>query len=56
MPAFDSGLIFGALGALFGALGALSCWRARGLSIQGRSFLLVGLLFCAVAAWLAWAR
>ena len=52
MPTLDTKFTFAVLGALFAVLGAVSCWRAGRLASPGRTWLLIGLIFSAVAAWL----
>lgn len=54
MPTLDTKFTFAVLGALFAVLGAVSCWRAGRLASPGRTWLLIGLIFSAVAAWLNW--
>ena len=52
MPAVTPQLIFGVLGPLFLVLGTWRCIGAGGLVPQGRSWLIVGAIFSAVAIWL----
>ena len=54
IPAFDPKLIFAVLGPLFLLLAGWSVWRAGRWAPQGRTWLLIGVIFCAVAAWLWW--
>ncbi len=54
MSALDTRLIFAVLGALFVLLGGVNCWRARSVTPRARTWLLLGLIFCGVAAWLTW--
>jgi hypothetical protein len=52
MPAFDPQLVFAVLGPLFLALGGWRVLHAGALVPQARTWLIIGVLFCAVAAWL----
>lgn len=54
MPPIDAKTIFAVLGPLFLILGAARCLRAGSFPSQGRTWLLIGAVFCAVAAWLWW--
>ena len=54
MPALDPKLIFAVLGPLFLLLAAWSYVHAGRWVARGRAWLLVGVIFCAVAAWLWW--
>jgi uncharacterized membrane protein HdeD (DUF308 family) len=54
MPTFDARLVFTVLGPLFLVLGVGRCLAARRLHPQGRTWLLIGAIFSAVAAWLWW--
>ena len=55
MPTLDPKLIFAVLGPLFLLLAAWSRGHAGRWRPQGRTWLLIGVIFCAVAAWLWWA-
>jgi hypothetical protein len=46
--------IFTILGPLFLLLGAWRAVRSGGSHPQARSWLIIGVIFCAVAAWLHW--
>jgi hypothetical protein len=52
MSMFDPKLIFAVLGPLFLLLGAVRCALAGGLVPQGKTWLLIGGIFSAVALWL----
>ena len=52
MPALTAQLIFAILGPLFLLLGAWRCIRAGSLVPQGRTWLIIGVIFSAVAVWL----
>jgi hypothetical protein len=52
MSMFDPKLIFAVLGPLFLLLGAVRCAFAGGLVPQGKTWLLIGGIFSAVALWL----
>lgn len=52
MPAFEPKLVFAVLGPLFLLLAAWSRGHAGRWRPQGRTWLLIGVIFCAVAAWL----
>jgi hypothetical protein len=52
MTANAAPLTFSVLGLLFLLLGAWRCISARSFVPQGRTWLMVGLIFSAVAAWL----
>lgn len=54
MPSITAQLIFTVLGPLFLLLGAWRCISAGRLVPQGRTWLLIGVIFSAVAAWLWW--
>ena len=54
MSAFDPRFVFAVLGPLFLLLALVSFWRAGRWAPQGRTWLLIGVIFCAVAAWLWW--
>lgn len=54
MHGVDPKLVFAILGPLFLLLGAWRLGQARRLSPQARAWLLIGVIFCAVAAWLWW--
>ena len=54
MPPIDVKIIFAILGPLFLLLGGLRCVQARALPPQARTWLLIGLVFSGVAAWLWW--
>ena len=54
MPAFDAKLVLALLGPIFLALGCLRWLRAGQLVPQARAWLIIGVIFCAVAAWLWW--
>ena len=56
MPAFDAKLVLALLGPMFLALGCLRCLRAGRLVPQARAWLIIGVIFCGVAAWLWWER
>ncbi len=55
MPSIDPKLVFAVLGPLFLVLGGWRFLRAGALVPQARTWLIIGVLFCAVAAWL-WLR
>ena len=55
MPTFSAQWIFSVLGPLFLLLGAWRCVRAGALVSQGRTWLIIGAIFSAVAVWLAFA-
>lgn len=48
----DVPTLFAILGPLFLVLGIVRCVRAGGLHPQGRTWLLLGVIFSAVALWL----
>jgi uncharacterized membrane protein HdeD (DUF308 family) len=52
MPSITAPLIFAVLGPLFLLLGAWRCISAGSLVPQGRTWLIIGAIFSAVAAWL----
>ncbi|MET0348978.1 MAG: hypothetical protein ABW067_04230 [Rhizobacter sp.] len=52
MPALHVPTLFAILGPLFLVLGLVRCVQARSLHPQGRTWLLVGAIFTAVAVWL----
>ena len=54
MPAIPAHLIFAVLGPLFLLLGAWRCIRAGSLVPQARTWLILGLIFSAVAVYLGW--
>ncbi|MDN3920016.1 hypothetical protein [Roseateles violae] len=54
MPAFEPRLLFAVLGAVFLLLGAVRSLRAGAVSPQGRTWLLLGLIFGVMASWLHW--
>ena len=56
MPAITAQLIFAILGPLFLLLGAWRCIRAASLVPQGRTWLIIGAIFSAVAVWLWWSH
>jgi len=56
MPAVTAQLIFAVLGPLFLLLGTWRCISAGSMVSQGRTWLIVGLIFSAVAAWLWWTQ
>ncbi len=56
MPSVDARLIMSILGPLFLALAAWRYQRAGSLVPQARAWLIVGLIFSAVAAWLWWSQ
>ena len=55
LPAIEAKYFFAVLGPALLGLGALRVWGARSNRTQGRIWVLVGLIFCAVAAGL-WLR
>ena len=54
MPSIDARLIFAVLGPLFLLLAAWSYSRAGRLAPQAKAWLIIGIIFSAVAAWLWW--
>jgi len=52
MPSFDARLIFAILGPLFLVLAAWRYSRAGSLVSQAKTWLIIGIIFSAVAAWL----
>ena len=54
MPSIDARLIFAVLGPLFLLLAAWSYSRAGSLVPQAKAWLIIGIIFSAVAAWLWW--
>ena len=48
----ETRLIFAVLGPLFLLLAGWRCWRAGGLVPQAKTWLIIGVIFSAVAAWL----
>jgi hypothetical protein len=56
MPALSAQLILSILGPLFLLLGAWRCIRAGGLVPQGRTWLIIGLIFSVVATYLWWTQ
>ena len=56
MPVVTAALIFALLGPLFLLLGAWRCIRAGSLVSQGRTWLIIGVIFSAVDAWLWWSQ
>jgi hypothetical protein len=48
----DAKLILGALGPLFLVLGAVRCVMAGAFVPQGKTWLIIGAIFSAVALWL----
>lgn len=56
MPPVTAQLIFTVLGPLFLMLGAWRCISAGGLVPQGRTWLIIGAIFSAVAVWLWWSH
>lgn len=55
MPPIDAKTLLAVLGPLFLLLAGWRCLRAGGgVPPQARAWLLVGAIFCAVAAWLWW--
>jgi hypothetical protein len=54
MPDLDPRGLFTFLGPLFLVLGMIRAWRAGELVPQARTWLLLGVIFSAVAAWLWW--
>lgn len=55
MSAFEPKLLFAVLGPVFLLLAGWRFARAGALVPQARTWLIIGVLFCAVAAWL-WSR
>ena len=55
MPAFEPKLVFAVLGPVFLLLAGWRFARAGALVPQARTWLIIGVLFSAVAAWL-WTR
>ena len=55
MPMSDPRLVFAVLGPVFLILGGWRFVRAGALAPQARTWLIIGTVFCAVAAWL-WSR
>jgi hypothetical protein len=56
MPTVTAQLIFTVLGPLFLVLGAWRCASGGGLVPQGRTWLLIGAIFSAVAVYLWWSQ
>ena len=56
MPALTAQLIFAILGPLFLLLGAWRCITAGSFVPQGRTWLIIGVIFSAVAVWLWWSQ
>lgn len=56
MPPIDAALILAVLGPIFLLLAAVQRQRDGRLAPRARAWLRVGLIFCAVAAWLWWSR
>lgn len=56
MPAITAQLIFAILGPFFLLLGAWRCIKAGSFLPQGGTWLIIGVLFSAVAAWLWWSQ
>ena len=54
MPTVTAQLIFTVLGPLFLLLGAWRCISAGHFESPGRTWVLIGVIFSAVAAWLWW--
>lgn len=52
MPAIDAKLIFAVLGPVFLLLGSVSLIRAGLMVPQAKTWLMIGAIFSAVAAWL----
>jgi hypothetical protein len=52
MPPIDTKLIFAVLGPLFLLLGLASLIRAGRMVPQAKTWLIIGVIFSAVAAWL----
>ena len=52
MPALDVKIVFSVVGPLFLLLAAWRTLRAGQLAPQARTWLLIGVIFSAVAAWL----
>jgi len=48
----NASAVFTVLGPLFLVLGLLRCLWTRSWTGSGRTWLLIGIAFCAVAAWL----
>jgi len=53
---FSAHLVFAVLGPLFLLAGTWRCIGPRRNPIQGRTWLVVGAIFCAVALYLAWSH
>ena len=56
MPALTAQLMFAILGPLFLLLGAWRCITAGSFVPQGRTWLIIGVIFSAVAVWLWWSQ
>jgi hypothetical protein len=56
MSAISAQLVFSVLGPLFLVLGAWRCIGAAKTVPQGRTWLIIGLIFSAVAAYLWWSQ
>ena len=56
MPAITAQLVFSVFGPLFLLLGAWRCFGAGSLVPQGRTWLIIGVIFSAVAVWLWWSQ
>lgn len=57
MPSpFSAHLVFAVLGPLFLLAGAWRCVGARRNRLQGRTWLVIGVVFCAVALYLGWSQ
>ncbi len=54
MPQLDVRLIFSVLGLLFLLLAGWRCLRAGRFVPQARAWLIIGVVFSLVAAWLWW--
>jgi hypothetical protein len=52
MPTIDAKLIFAVLGPVFLVLGSVSLIRAGRMVPQAKTWLMIGVIFSAVAAWL----
>ena len=56
MPSVTAQLIFAVLGPLVLLLGAWRCISAASFVPQGRTWLIIGAIFSAVAVWLWWSQ
>jgi len=52
MPTIDAKLIFAVLGPVFLVLGSVSFIKAGRMQPQAKTWLMIGTIFSAVAAWL----